>query len=78
MEQIAKSSARRAKLDGCILGKNTKVGAKAELTRCVTQAGYEVDSGGQYRNEKLDVSDWAAMGGDDSSDADETESDEDS
>ncbi|KAE9394986.1 UDP-3-O-glucosamine N-acyltransferase [Gymnopus androsaceus JB14] len=35
-------------VDGCILGKNTKVGAKAELTRCVTQAGYEVASeGGQ-------------------------------
>lgn len=38
----------RAKLDGCILGINTKVGAKAELSRCVTQAGYEVDAGGSY------------------------------
>ena len=37
----------RAKLEGCILGKNTKVGAKAELSRCVTQAGYEVDAGGR-------------------------------
>lgn len=35
-----------AKLDGCILGKNTKVGEKSELSRCVTQAGYEVDAGG--------------------------------
>ncbi len=38
----------RAKLDGCILGKNTKVGTKAELSRCVTQAGYEVDAGGNF------------------------------
>lgn len=36
----------RAKLDGCILGKNTKVGSKAMLTRCATQAGYEVAEGG--------------------------------
>jgi len=49
-----------AKLDGCILGTNTKVGAKAELGRCLTQAGYEVDAGGTYKNEKLEVSDWAA------------------
>lgn len=66
-------------MDGCILGKNTKVGEKSELSRCVTQAGYEVDAGGimdllafcstfsdsgtgtgNYRNEKLDVSDWTA------------------
>ena len=39
----------RAKLDGCILGKNTKIGTKAELSRCVTQAGYEVDAGGMKR-----------------------------
>ena len=38
---------RRAKLDGCILGKDTKIGAKAELVRCLTQAGYEVDAGGK-------------------------------
>jgi len=49
-----------SKLDGCILGKNTKVGAKAELVRCVTQAGYEVAAGETVKNEKLDVSDWAA------------------
>lgn len=47
-------------MDGCILGKNTKVGEKSELSRCVTQAGYEVDAGGNYKNEKLDVSDWTA------------------
>lgn len=35
------------KLDNCILGKSTQVGQKAELTRCVTQAGYEVAKGGQ-------------------------------
>ena len=32
----------RARLDNCILGKNTKIGRMAELVRCVTQAGYEV------------------------------------
>jgi len=37
-----------AKLDGCLLGKNTQVGMKAELVRCVTQAGYEVNAGGEY------------------------------
>lgn len=36
----------RAKLDGCILGKNTKVRTKSELSRCVTQAGYEIGPGG--------------------------------
>jgi hypothetical protein len=35
-----------AKLDGSMLGKNTKVGAKSELMRCITQAGYEVMPGG--------------------------------
>jgi translation initiation factor eIF-2B subunit gamma len=49
-----------AKLDGSILGKNTKVGAKAELIRCVTQPGYEVGTEKNYRNEKLDTSDWTA------------------
>ncbi|KAI0342065.1 UDP-3-O-glucosamine N-acyltransferase [Trametopsis cervina] len=59
-----------AKLDGCILGKNTKVGAKAELTRCVTQAGYEVDAGETFRNDKLEVADWTAAheSGDDDDD----------
>lgn len=41
------------RLDGCILGKNTQVGSKAELTRCVTQAGYEVGAGG--KSQYLDV-----------------------
>ncbi|KII92286.1 hypothetical protein PLICRDRAFT_172390 [Plicaturopsis crispa FD-325 SS-3] len=49
-----------AKLEGSILGKNTKVGAKADLGKCVTQAGYEVEAGESFRNEKLDVSDWTA------------------
>ncbi|KAG6897400.1 hypothetical protein C0992_001906 [Termitomyces sp. T32_za158] len=50
-----------AKLEGCILGKNTKIGTKAELSRCVTQAGYEVGAGETVRGEKLDVSDWTAV-----------------
>jgi translation initiation factor eIF-2B subunit gamma len=37
----------RAKLDGCILGNSTTVGSKAELVRCVTQAGYEVKDNGE-------------------------------
>jgi len=49
-----------AKLDGSILGKNTKVGVKSELIRCVTQAGYDVIAGESYKHEKLDVSDWTA------------------
>ena len=36
----------RVKLDNCILGKNTQVGSRAELTRCITQAGYEINAGG--------------------------------
>jgi hypothetical protein len=36
-----------AKLEGCILGSNTKVGAKAELVRSLTQAGYELNAGGE-------------------------------
>jgi hypothetical protein len=35
-----------AKLEGCILGRYTRVGTKAELVRTLTQAGYEVDTGG--------------------------------
>ena len=35
-----------AKVEACILGRNTKIGAKAELLRSLTQAGYEVDAGG--------------------------------
>ncbi|PPQ89533.1 hypothetical protein CVT25_012205 [Psilocybe cyanescens] len=49
-----------AKLDNCILGKNTQVGVKAELIRCVTQAGYEVNAGETVKGEKLEVSDWMA------------------
>ncbi|KAI0368336.1 UDP-3-O-glucosamine N-acyltransferase [Pilatotrama ljubarskyi] len=50
-----------AKLDGCILGAYTKLGAKAELSRCVTQPGYEVGEGETARNEKLETSDWTAQ-----------------
>ncbi|KAF8993727.1 UDP-3-O-glucosamine N-acyltransferase [Cyathus striatus] len=52
---------RSAKLDSCILGKNTKIGAKTELSRCVTQAGYDVGPGETVKGEKLDVSDWTAQ-----------------
>ncbi|PPQ74037.1 hypothetical protein CVT26_006940 [Gymnopilus dilepis] len=48
------------KLDNCILGKSTRVGVKAELTRCITQAGYEVPPGEIVKGEKLEVSDWMA------------------
>lgn len=37
-----------AKLESCLTGTNTKIGAKADLTKCVTQAGYEVDAGGKH------------------------------
>ncbi|KAF8622339.1 hypothetical protein AX15_007074 [Amanita polypyramis BW_CC] len=37
-----------AKLDNCILGKSTRIGAMAEMIRCLTQAGYEVASGGRF------------------------------
>jgi translation initiation factor eIF-2B subunit gamma len=38
---------RRAKLESCLIGKNTKIGAKADLSRCATQAGYEVEAAGR-------------------------------
>ncbi|KAJ7647421.1 UDP-3-O-glucosamine N-acyltransferase [Roridomyces roridus] len=60
-----------AKLEGSILGINTKVGSKAELVRCITQAGYEVNAGENVKNEKLEISDWAAGGV--SSDSEEEE-----
>ncbi|KAF8578004.1 nucleotide-diphospho-sugar transferase [Ramaria rubella] len=37
-----------AKIDKCILSRNTRVGSKAELTGCATQPGYEVESGGKH------------------------------
>ncbi|KAJ3562794.1 hypothetical protein NP233_g9353 [Leucocoprinus birnbaumii] len=52
-----------AKIDGSVLGKNTKIGSKAELTRCVTQAGYEVSAGDVVKNERLETSDWTAAAG---------------
>ncbi|KAG1895562.1 UDP-3-O-glucosamine N-acyltransferase [Suillus fuscotomentosus] len=70
-----------AKLDGCILGNSTTVGMKAELVKCVTQAGYEVKDNESVRHEKLDISDWAAQPedseGDDEDSIGEEESDED-
>lgn len=65
-----------AKLEGCILGKNTQVGQKAELTRCVTQAGYEVAAGEVAKAEKLEVSDWMA-GHDEAESSDDATSDTD-
>ncbi|KAF9654084.1 UDP-3-O-glucosamine N-acyltransferase [Thelephora ganbajun] len=62
-----------AKLEGCILGGSTKVGAKAELSKCVTQAGFEVDTGGNYRNAKLEISDWTTAGAYDDEESDEDE-----
>ncbi|PPQ99720.1 hypothetical protein CVT24_009703 [Panaeolus cyanescens] len=65
-----------AKLDGCILGKSTQVGRKAELVRCVTQAGYEVAANDVVKGEKLEVSDWTAnleSGNEDDSDSDSTD-----
>ncbi|KAI0308713.1 UDP-3-O-glucosamine N-acyltransferase [Amylostereum chailletii] len=59
-----------ARLDGSILGTNTKVGAKAELVRCLTQAGYDVEAGETFRNDKLEVSDWAAAPEDDENGSD--------
>lgn len=47
----------RAKLDGCILGKGTKIGGKAELKQCITQAGYEVDAGGEHTSLPLYLND---------------------
>ena len=91
------SQLRRAKLDGCILGGSTKVGAKAELSKCVTQAGFEVDAGGEcphtswkpfadthradlylgnYRNAKLEMSDWTTAGAYDNEESDEDEESE--
>ena len=89
---------RRAKLEGCILGGSTKVGPKAELSKCVTQAGFEVDAGGvfspcvfwydlltiyyidlhagNYRNAKLEISDWTTTGAYDDEDSDEDEDSE--
>ncbi|KAH8080294.1 UDP-3-O-glucosamine N-acyltransferase [Cristinia sonorae] len=65
------------KLDGCILGTNTSVGVKAELSKCVTQAGYEISAGESYRNEKLEVSDWTApQDSTDNTDEDDDEEDE--
>ncbi|KAJ3476857.1 hypothetical protein NLI96_g10872 [Meripilus lineatus] len=49
-----------AKIDSCILGASTKIGSKAELSRCVTQSGYEVTAGESYKNERLEISDWTA------------------
>ncbi|KAG6372349.1 UDP-3-O-glucosamine N-acyltransferase [Boletus reticuloceps] len=62
-----------AKLEGSVLGRNTRVGSKAELVRCVTQGGYEVKENESYQNEKLDISDWGAETEDPNEDDDEDE-----
>jgi len=62
-----------AKVDGCVLGKNTHIGGKAELTRCVTQAGFEVEAGGAYKQEKLEASDWTAAPPEEDEDSEEDE-----
>jgi translation initiation factor eIF-2B subunit gamma len=49
------------KLDGCILGKNTQVGTKAVLSRCVTQAGYEVSAGGKSQRIKMCIHRWLSL-----------------
>ena len=66
-----------AKLDSCILGKNTKVGAKAELVRCITQAGFEIKPGATLKNEKLESSDWASRAAEDADEEDEDEDEND-
>jgi len=59
-----------------VLGKNTKIGLKAELFRCVTQAGYEVSAGDTIKNEKLETTDWTtALGVKESDDEEATGSD---
>ncbi|TFL06206.1 UDP-3-O-glucosamine N-acyltransferase [Pterulicium gracile] len=63
------------KLDNCLLGQSTKVGAKTELSKCVSQPGYEVAAGESIKGEKLQSSDWTAAPG--SSDEDEDDDDED-
>jgi translation initiation factor eIF-2B subunit gamma len=45
------------KLDSCILGKNSKIGTMSELTRCSTQAGYEVICRESIKGEKLEILD---------------------
>ncbi|KAF9236076.1 nucleotide-diphospho-sugar transferase [Melanogaster broomeanus] len=60
-----------AKLESSIVGRSTTVGGRAELVRCVTQGGYEVKEDENYRNEKLDASDWGAETGDENDDNNE-------
>ncbi|KAF9231560.1 UDP-3-O-glucosamine N-acyltransferase [Melanogaster broomeanus] len=60
-----------AKLESSIVGRSTTVGGRAELVRCVTQGGYEVKENENYRNEKLDTSDWGAETGDENDDNNE-------
>lgn len=82
----------RAKLESCIFGKNTKVGSKADVVRCITQAGYEIGAGGEYlsliciqslsscadtvKGEKLDVSDWTTALDESDNEDDESEDEE--
>ncbi|KIJ49571.1 hypothetical protein M422DRAFT_44915 [Sphaerobolus stellatus SS14] len=47
-----------AKIEGCIIGRSTRVGAKAELVKSITQHGYEVEAGATLKGEKLETMDW--------------------
>lgn len=38
----------RAKIDGCIIGRSTRVGSKAELVKSISQHGFEVEAGGKH------------------------------
>ena len=67
-----------SKLDGCILGRGTKVGPRAEMSRCVTQGAYEVEEGTIIKNERLEVSDWTSRAAQGEDSDDEGEGDENS
>jgi len=51
--------AEGAKIDGCILSRYTRVGEKAELTKCQSQAGYEVEAEERFKGERLEINNWA-------------------
>lgn len=57
-------NAARAKLENCIFGKNTRIGAKADISKCITQAGYEVRAEGKSGlddNFSPDYQKWVQM-----------------
>ncbi|KIY63067.1 UDP-3-O-glucosamine N-acyltransferase [Cylindrobasidium torrendii FP15055 ss-10] len=47
-----------AKVDGSVLGRAVKVGAKATVRACVVQAGYEVGGVETLKGERVEVGDW--------------------